>query len=473
MNMTLWPYPGYRDSGLPWLGSIPAHWEVRRNGRLFAQRVETGFPDLPILEVSLRTGVRVRDMDNAARKQIMSDFSKYKRAERGDIAYNMMRLWQGAVGLAPTDGLVSPAYVVARPFPEVDGRYYSYLFRTAAYMAEVNKYSRGIVTDRNRLYWEEFKQMPSVCPPHSEQGAIADFLDAHGQMVHRLIQTKQRLINLLHEQKQAIVHRIVTRGLDPNARFTASGVAWLGDVPEHWGVKKLKWVAHFNPAKAEAATTLSAEDKVVFLPMERVGTNGEVDASEYRRVADVWQGFTYFRRGDVVVAKITPCFENGKGAYLGGLPTLHGFGTTEFIVLRAIGDMDPRFLYLLTTLKTFRILGADNMTGAAGQQRVPIEFLRNFIVPVPPAREQRAILLRLSQETQEVATAIDRTRREIDLLREYRARLIADTITGKVDVRNAVPPALDGMEGMATDAGADIDDEEEQPDSEEVIDADD
>ena len=115
-------YPSYRDSGLPWLGKIPEHWDVRRNGRLFAERVETGFEELPILEVSLRTGVRVRDMENGARKQQMADRSKYKRAAKGDVAYNMMRMWQGAVGVAPVDGLISPAYVVARPFPEVDFR---------------------------------------------------------------------------------------------------------------------------------------------------------------------------------------------------------------------------------------------------------------------------------------------------------------------------------------------------------------
>lgn len=111
------PYSGYRDSGLPWLGWVPEHWDVRRNGRLFAELNQTGFEDLPILEVSLRTGVRVRDMENGARKQQMTDRSKYKRAAKGDVAYNMMRMWQGAVGVAPVDGLVSPAYVVAHPFP--------------------------------------------------------------------------------------------------------------------------------------------------------------------------------------------------------------------------------------------------------------------------------------------------------------------------------------------------------------------
>jgi type I restriction enzyme, S subunit len=102
----------------------------------------------------------------------MSDREKYKRANAGDIAYNMMRMWQGAVGVAPVDGLISPAYIVAKPLPETDSGYYGYLFRIGAYMDEVNKFSRGIVSDRNRLYWEDFKQMPSPFPPPAEQAVI-------------------------------------------------------------------------------------------------------------------------------------------------------------------------------------------------------------------------------------------------------------------------------------------------------------
>ena len=109
------PYPDVRPTELPWLGDTPSHWEVRRNGRLFAPRRETGFPELPILEVSIGRGVRVRDLGDGGRKQQMADRAKYQRAVRDDLAYNMMRMWQGAVGVAPSDGLVSPAYVVARP----------------------------------------------------------------------------------------------------------------------------------------------------------------------------------------------------------------------------------------------------------------------------------------------------------------------------------------------------------------------
>lgn len=458
MSAALPAYSDYRDSGLPWLGHIPTHWDVRRNGRLFGQRNETGHGHLPILEVSLRTGVRVRDMENAARKQVMQQRDKYKRAAHGDIAYNMMRLWQGAVGIAPEDGLVSPAYVVARPYKETDGRYYAYLFRTQAYMREVNKYSRGIVSDRNRLYWDEFKQMPSVFPPPDEQRAIANYLDGYGRLVNRFIRNKRQLIERLNEQKQALIHRVVTRGLNPNVRLKSSGIEWLANVPEHWDLLKLKWVANFNPSRLERGKQAQDIGLVPFLPMERVGVEGQINP-EMRQYSEVSQGYTYFRRSDVVVAKITPCFENGKGACLHDLPSDYGFGTTEFIVLRAKPALLPEFLYQLTKLKVFRLRGAEAMTGAAGQQRVPLDFVKNFIVPCPPLDEQRELLQWISDQTKEIDLAIGGARREIALVREYRDRLISDVVTGQVDVR-ALPVPADGEPEPADVAGLSLEGEE-------------
>ena len=208
------PYPAYKDSGVGWLGKIPAHWDLGRNGRLFAERNETGFGQLPILEVSLRTGVRVRDMENGTRKQQIEDRAKYKRAVRGDIAYNMMRMWQGAVGVAPVDGLISPAYVVARPLPGVETRYYEYLFRTDAYMGQVNTISRGIVPDRNRLYWEDFKGIPSLVPPRQEQRSVATFLERQERLVGRLIEIQRGLVRGLEEHKSALISQVVTGKLD-------------------------------------------------------------------------------------------------------------------------------------------------------------------------------------------------------------------------------------------------------------------
>ena len=208
------PYPAYKPSGVEWLGNVPVHWEVRRNGRLFVQRNETGFPELPILEVSLNTGIRIRDFGNSDRKQIMAVRSEYKRAVKGDIAYNMMRMWQGAVGVIPVDGLVSPAYVVARPLKGTESRYFSALFRTNVYMAEVDKYSHGIVKDRNRLYWEDFKQMPTPYPPPDEQGCIVRYLDKTTDDIDTAVARGRQEIDLLREYRTRLITDVVTGKLD-------------------------------------------------------------------------------------------------------------------------------------------------------------------------------------------------------------------------------------------------------------------
>jgi type I restriction enzyme S subunit len=331
MSTALRPYPQYRDSGVDWLPRVPAHWEVVRNGRLFSERNETGFPDLPILEVSLRTGVRVRDMEGG-RKQQMADRAKYKRAAQGDIAYNIMRMWQGAVGIAPCDGLISPAYVVAKPFDGVEPRFYTYLFRTVAYMREVDLASRGIVPDRNRLYWQYFKPLLSPAPPPAEQRKIADFLDDYTAQVRRLIAAKRRLLKVVHEQNQLALHELLVRGVDHNAPLAPSGHPWLGEVPQGWEVAPLKQFAAVNPTLGRALP--KAAEEVTFLPMERIGVDATVDYSERRQIQMVSSGFTSFAAGDVVLAKITPCFENGKSAWLQDMPTEIGFGTTELHVLR-------------------------------------------------------------------------------------------------------------------------------------------
>ena len=216
-----------KPSGVAWLGDVPEHWEIRRNGLLFAQRNETGYAELPILEVSLRTGVNVREFSDSTRKQVMSDRGSYKRAVQGDLAYNMMRMWQGAVGLAPVDGLVSPAYVVARPLGDIDPRYFVSQFRTAIYMSEVDKYSSGIVKDRNRLYWDGFKQMPSPYPPPNEQALIADAIQQQTQMVDIAVGQTMREIVLLREYRTRLLADVVMGQVD--VRAAAVGLADEGD----------------------------------------------------------------------------------------------------------------------------------------------------------------------------------------------------------------------------------------------------
>ena len=208
------PYPAYRESGVEWLGRVPEHWTVRRNKWLFTERNETGFGFLPVLSVSLHEGVSVRDMQAGGRKQQMAERDRYQRAKKGDIAYNMMRMWQGAVGVVPADGLVSPAYVVMEPADGVRSQYYGYLFKTDAYKQVVKRLSRGIVSDRDRLYWDAFKRIASVVPPTEEQARIARFLDQLDRRMSARRATAQRQIDLIREYRCRLIADVVTGKLD-------------------------------------------------------------------------------------------------------------------------------------------------------------------------------------------------------------------------------------------------------------------
>lgn len=194
-----------KHSGIDWLGEIPAHWEVKTNGKLFRQRVEKGIEGLPLLEVSLNTGVTVENGSADRKKWAIAEAEKYKLAKKGDIAFNMMRMWQGAVGVVPVDGLTSPAYIVAVPYDGVNSDYYSLLFRTDDYKTEINRYSKGIVSDRNRLYWDSFKQMASLYPPPEEQESILDYVAAESCKIDGGIRTAEREIELIQEFRTTLI----------------------------------------------------------------------------------------------------------------------------------------------------------------------------------------------------------------------------------------------------------------------------
>ena len=221
--------------------------------------------------------------------------------------------------------------------------------------------------------------------------------------------------------------------LAPYPEYKDSGVPWLEKIPAHWEAVNLKRVVGFNPSKSETQANLEDEEKVVFLPMQNISVSGDIDCSEKRALSEVWDGFTYFRRGDVVVAKITPCFENGKGAYLKGLESDFGFGTTELIVLRPSKAIDGAFLRFLTSTKKFLLLGSQYMTGAAGQQRIPSDFVKNYPIGLPSIDEQQQIVSFLNDKTVQIKKFIRNKQRLIELLKEQKQNVINQAVTRGLD----------------------------------------
>ncbi len=427
------PYPEYKDSGLPWLAKVPAHWRVVRNGNLFRQRNQTGFAELPILEVSLRTGVRVRDFEKSKRKQVMSDFAKYKRAAAGDIAYNMMRLWQGAVGIAPVDGLVSPAYVVAAPFDGVEPRYFNELFRTAAYMAEVDNSSRGIVKDRNRLYWDQFKTLMSPCPPPDEQAAIVRFLGWATGQVDRAILAKRKVIALLNEQKQVIIDRAVTGAQNMSAAQMPVNSPFLHSIPGHW-----EWVRFKNRIGfQEGPGIMLADFREQGVPLLRIsclaGPEATLEGCNYlsrSKVREKWSHFAV-RDGDYLLSASgsTGAVKKASDVVFGAIPY------TGIIRLWAkTSSTDMEYIKYFMMSGPFRDQISLAKAGVGIEHFGPTHLKRMWICH-PPLDEQKCIAKEIESATKGMDLSISRFDRQIELLREYRNRLIADSVQGQHDVR--------------------------------------
>jgi type I restriction enzyme S subunit len=208
------PLTPLRDSGIPWLGEIPARWETSRVAWLFRERDERGEPDLPLLEVSINAGVVLREFSDERIESTAADFNTYKIARRGDVAFNKMRMWQGAVGIAPQDGLVSPDYVVAAPAGSLSSAYAGLLFRTSAFSAECARRSHGIVWDRLRLYWEGFRDIEVPLPSSDEQSEIVAYVASETAKLDTLGAATERTVALLRERRSALIAAAVTGQID-------------------------------------------------------------------------------------------------------------------------------------------------------------------------------------------------------------------------------------------------------------------
>ena len=220
--------------------------------------------------------------------------------------------------------------------------------------------------------------------------------------------------------------------LRPYPAYKESRVGWVGRIPSHWEANRLKYALKVNPTAA-AVRNLGASLEVSFIPMEAVGEYGGLDLSSVKPLAEVTSGYTYFGEGDVVVAKITPCFENGKGALAAGLTNGVAFGTTELHVLRVGNAADSRFLFYVSMSDAFRKLGEAEMYGAGGQKRVPESFIENLVHPLPPLSEQHAIASFLDRETAKIDALVAKKERLIELLQEKRAALITQAVTKGLD----------------------------------------
>jgi type I restriction enzyme S subunit len=456
----LMPYPEYRPSHLTWVGEIPSHWEEKRAKYYFREvdeRSTTG--DEELLSVSHVTGVTPRAQKNVTMFKAES-YIGHKVCQSGDLVINTMWAWMAAMGIVKQAGITSPSYGVYRPMRSSDyvPEYVDYLLRTKEYASEYFCRSTGIRSSRLRLYPDEFLDIPIVCPPRDEQRAMLAYLKTKILEIHRFTHNKERLIELLQEQKQAIISHAVTRGIDPDVRLKPSGIDWLGDVLEHWGVRRLKYLV--KNVNEQAATKRESE---VYIALEHVESwTGRVHPLEGEIAFD--SQVKRFQPDDILFGKLRP--------YLAKVtrPLFGGVCVGEFLVLRTGSDeVLPAFLE--QKLRSSNIIDVINSsTFGAKMPRADWTFIGNLCFSFPTSHdEQREIAMAIGEQTRNIDSAISHTRRQIDLIREYRTRLIADVVTGKVDVRGI--PVEDVPEDEALEEFVESRDMEEALDMGEIQDA--
>lgn len=438
------PYSEYKDSGVPWLGEVPAHWQALPARALFEEIKEQDFPDEPLLSVTITKGViRQSDLltDSSKKDASNQDKSKYKLVQPGDIAYNKMRAWQGAIGLSRYRGIISPAYIVQRPRSSVSGEFMHYLLRTPMFAKEAERWSYGITSDMWSLRPEHFKLICCCLPPPEEQAAIVRYLETMERRIQRAIRTKEKLIALLEEQKQALIHRAVTRGLDPGVRLKPSGVEWLGNIPEHWEVRRLKsLVWRVDQGVSPQAENRIAEGNTWGVLKAGCVNRGIFQDVEHKRLPD---NFSFdhrlaIRPGEVLISRAS-----GSPDLVGSVAQVDSLRYNLILsdkTFRPIFNEDVKadFMVFIMNSRYYRQQVRLAISGAEGlANNLPLSSLRSFTFAVPPCREQTEIVRRVSMTLTKTRNASEKAKREVRLLREYRTRLIADVVTGKLDVREA------------------------------------
>jgi len=466
------PYAEYKNTGQDWLGELPAHWRLRRAKYLFREvdeRSQTGKEEL--MSVSHITGVTPRSQKTVTMFLAESNVG-YKVCRPNDVVINTLWAWMAALGVAKQTGIVSPAYGVYRPLASdcFLPRYSDLLLRTPAYAAEYQRRSTGVNSSRLRLYPEYFLRIPLIYPPTGEQATIVRFLDHANREIDRFIRTKRRLIELLNEQKQAIIQRAATCGLDPNVYLKPSGIDWLGDVPEHWIIKPLKRWAGINLKTLPENTSSDYEFRYLDISSVSTGCLTQqpknmkfgIAPSRARRV---------LKKGDTIISTVRTYL---KAMYYIAEDVTNLLASTGFAVLTPLREVNPEYLSFVIQSNSFIDRVTANSIGVA-YPAITETTLGTFQIALPPSlEEQQAILHWIKLETASFDQAIRRTQREIDLLREFRNRLITDIVTGKLDVRGVELPAMDEAAAIEDiETGEDTETEaEELIESEEVTDAD-
>lgn len=436
-----WPaYPAYKDSGVVWLGRVPLGWKTVPMWTLFKRTKRQGFPDLELLSVYRDYGVLPKASRDDNFNKPSDDLNTYQRVDPGSLVVNKMKAWQGSVSVSEYTGIVSPAYFVYAPRTDQNLRFLHYTLRSGLMTGKYAAISSGVRPNQWDLDPQQFSRLPVLLPPTPEQERIATFLDCETSKIDAVIAKQEQLIVTLREDRTATITQAVTNGLDPAVDMVQPHNFELPACPKHWTVQvSLKRLAEVQTGLTLGKSVDPAEAvDVPYLRVANVQTSG-VNLDEVKTVAVHQSELSRYllRDGDVLMTEGGDIDKLGRGCVWSGeiSPCIH---QNHVFAVRCTDALASDFLvYLLDTAvaRNYFFMTAKKTTNLASTNSTT---LGAFTFSLPPRAEQDEIVGHLNKRCAGLDALVAKANAVIKVLREYRAALITDAVTGKIDVRGAV-----------------------------------
>lgn len=433
-------YSSYKSSNIEWLGKIPNHWKILKAKRLFHERSEKGYPDEPLLAATQSKGVIPKSLYENTTVTATKNFETLKLVRKKDFVISL-RSFQGGIEYAHYQGIISPSYTILKPTEMVVDEYYRYLLKSKHYISGLTLLVTGIREGQN-IDTDKFKNSYLPMPSEEEQTTIANFLDYKTAKIDRFIRKKKQLIKLLNEQKVGIINQAVTKGIDTNAKMKPSGIEWLGDIPEHWEVRKIKSLGSAIIGLTYSPLELTDKDNGTLVLRSSNVQDGKIIYDDCVYVTTEIPEKKRTQVGDILI-----CSRNGSVKLIGKNAIINEQASNQsFGAFMTIFRSEYfHFLHYFFNSPSFKAQSGLFATSTINQLTTGI--LNNILIAFPnDIREQQSIVSHIEKETSKLNQAISTIEKEIALVQEYKTALIAEAVTGKIDVRQYEIPVVDEVE---------------------------
>ncbi|WP_370682219.1 restriction endonuclease subunit S [Comamonas sp. GB3 AK4-5] len=421
-------YESYKSSDAAWLGNVPSHWGVQPLRAVTSLKSDKNRPDLPVLSVYREYGVILKDSRDDNHNATSLDTSTYKVVKPGDLVVNKMKAWQGSMGVSVHDGIVSPAYITCTTKADrVRPAYLHYLLRSSPLIGVYNSLSYGVRVGQWDMHYEDFKQIQIPLPPKDEQDRIVAFLDQKTDEIEAAIAKKERLIELIKEQKHTCIEKAITEGLEVPKNSE------VGLSPKHWSRVKLKYCINLLPGFAFKSSSYSSNDSDIPL-LRGVNVNpGKLnweDKVSWPKASLAPHLKYLLEPGDLVIGMDRPWVADGIRVAPVQACDLPCLLLQRVARLRAANRITQEFLALVLTSRGFLTYFEPMLTGISVPHISP-EQIGNYEATLPPVEEQEAICKFVSQLSTSCEQAIAKETQIVNGLRQLRASVIADVVLGK------------------------------------------